>query len=210
MKKRILFLVIPMALACLAMGCSSNGRGTSAQTSAEPGRVAAAPLSKPQPGATYTAAPPVGDPKEYENLQAVIETEKGNIFIQFFPKDAPQTVASFVKLSRDGFYNGLTFHRVEPGFVVQGGDPTGTGMGGPGYTLPAEFNQHKHVRGTVAMARTQDPNSAGSQFYICLGPAPFLDGQYTVFGEVTKGMENVDKIAKGDRMLKIRIEPKGK
>jgi len=110
-----------------------------------------------------------------------------------------------VLLAKKGFYNKLTFHRVEPGFVVQGGDPKGNGTGGPGYTIKAEFNAHKHVRGTVAMARSTDPDSAGSQFYICLGPASFLDGKYTVFGLVTKGMDVVDGIRIGDRMKSVKI-----
>jgi len=114
---------------------------------------------------------------------AVITLEKGGeIRIEFYPEDAPKTVENFVTLAKKGFYDGLTFHRVEPGFVVQGGDPKGNGTGGPGYTIKAEFNKQKHLRGAVAMARSQDPDSAGSQFYICFQPAPFLDGKYTVFG----------------------------
>jgi peptidylprolyl isomerase/peptidyl-prolyl cis-trans isomerase B (cyclophilin B) len=140
---------------------------------------------------------------------AVITMEKGGeIVIDFYPEDAPKTVENFVTLARKGFYDGLTFHRVEPGFVVQGGDPDGTGTGGPGYTIKAEFNKRKHVRGTMAMARTQDPDSAGSQFYICFKPAPFLDGQYTVFGIVTKGMDVVDRIKVGDKMKTVKIVEK--
>ncbi len=136
----------------------------------------------------------------------VIAMEKGGeITIEFYPADAPKTVENFVTLAKKGFYDGLTFHRVEPGFVVQGGDPKGNGAGGPGYTIKAEFNKQKHVRGTVAMARSQDPDSAGSQFYICFKPAPFLDGNYTVFGIVTKGMDVVDRIKVGDRMKSVRI-----
>src|SRR2546427_4011944 len=123
---------------------------------------------------------------------AVIVMEKGGeIQIELFPEDAPKTVESFIALSKKGFYDGLTFHRVEPGFVAQGGDPKGDGTGGPGYTLKAEFNPRKHVRGTVAMARAQNPDSAGSQFYICFAPAPSLGGKYTVFGQVVKGMDVV-------------------
>ena len=137
---------------------------------------------------------------------AVITMEKGgDIVIEFYPADAPKTVDNFVKLAKKGFYDGLTFHRREEGFVIQGGDPKGNGMGGPGYTIPAEFNKQKHVRGAVAMARTQDPNSAGSQFYICLAPANFLDGQYTVFGIVTKGMDVADKVKVGDKMKTVKI-----
>jgi peptidyl-prolyl cis-trans isomerase B (cyclophilin B) len=137
---------------------------------------------------------------------AVITMEKGGeITIEFFPEDAPKTVENFVTLAKKGFYDGLTFHRVEPNFVVQGGDPKGNGTGGPGYTIKAEFNKQKHVRGVVAMARSQNPDSAGSQFYITLAPAHFLDGQYTVFGKVTSGMEVVDKIRVGDKMKSVKI-----
>jgi peptidyl-prolyl cis-trans isomerase B (cyclophilin B) len=136
----------------------------------------------------------------------VITLENGNeIRMEFYPADAPKTVENFVTLAKKGFYNNLTFHRVVPDFVVQGGCPKGNGTGGPGYTIPAEFNKQKHVRGTVAMARSQDPNSAGSQFYICYGATPHLDGNYTVFGKVTSGMEHVDRIKQGDRMKSVAI-----
>jgi peptidyl-prolyl cis-trans isomerase B (cyclophilin B) len=129
----------------------------------------------------------------------------GEIRMEFYPEDAPKTVENFVGLAKKGFYNGLTFHRVVPGFVVQGGDPKGDGTGGPGYTIKAEFNKQKHVRGTLAMARSQHPDSAGCQFYICYGDQPHLDGQYTVFGRVTAGMEHVDRIKQGDRMTTVAI-----
>jgi len=136
----------------------------------------------------------------------VITLEKGGeIRLEFFPEDAPKTVENFVTLAKKGFYNGLTFHRVVPDFVVQGGCPKGNGTGGPGYNVKAEFNKQKHVRGTLAMARSQDPDSAGSQFYICYGNTPHLDGQYTVFGKVVSGMELVDRIKQGDRMTSVAI-----
>jgi peptidyl-prolyl cis-trans isomerase B (cyclophilin B) len=136
----------------------------------------------------------------------VITLEKGGeIRLEFFPEDAPKTVENFVTLAKKGFYNGLNFHRVVPDFVVQGGCPKGNGTGGPGYTVKAEFNKQKHVRGTLAMARSQDPDSAGSQFYICYGNTPHLDGQYTVFGKVVSGMELVDRIKQGDKMTSITI-----
>lgn len=136
-----------------------------------------------------------------------IELEKGGVIkIEFYPDSAPNTVANFEKLANSGFYNGLNFHRVEPGFVVQGGDPSGDGTGGPGYKIKAEFNERKHLTGTVAMARANQPDSAGSQFYICLAPAPFLDNQYTVFGQVTEGMDLVQRIRKGDKMKSVAIE----
>ena len=137
---------------------------------------------------------------------AVITLDNGNeIRMEFFPADAPRTVDNFVTLAGKGFYDGLTFHRVVPDFVVQGGDPKGNGTGGPGHTIPAEFNRNKHVRGAVAMARSQHPDSAGSQFYICYGNTPHLDGSYTVFGQVTSGMEHVDRIKQGDRMKTVAI-----
>ena len=126
---------------------------------------------------------------------AVITLGNGKqIRIEFFPEDAPKTVENFVTLARKGFYNGLSFHRVVPDFVVQGGCPKGDGTGGPGYQIKAEFNKQKHVRGSVAMARSQHPDSAGSQFYITYGATPHLDNNYTVFGEVIEGMDVVDKI----------------
>ena len=136
----------------------------------------------------------------------VITLDNGNeIRLEFYPADAPKTVENFVTLAKKGFYNNLTFHRVVRDFVVQGGCPKGDGTGGPGYTVPAEFNKQKHVRGTLAMARSQEPNSAGSHFYICYGSTPHLDGSYTVFGKVTSGMEHVDRIKQGDRMKSVAI-----
>ncbi len=137
--------------------------------------------------------------------KAVIEMDAGKIVIEFYDKDAPSTVANFVKLAKQGYYDGLTFHRVVPGFVVQGGDPKGNGSGGPGYTIKDEFNSRKHLTGTVAMARTPAPNSAGSQFYITLAPQPPLDGKYTVFGQVVEGMDLVMKIKVGDIMKKVTV-----
>jgi peptidyl-prolyl cis-trans isomerase B (cyclophilin B) len=146
---------------------------------------------------------------------AVITLEKGGeIAIQFFPADAPKTVENFVKLTSQGFYDGTTFHRVVPGFVAQGGDPLSKtlpagdrrlGTGGPGYSVKAEFNKQKHDRGVVAMARSQDPDSAGSQFYITLAPAHQLDGNYTVFGKVTSGMNVVDGIRIGDKIKSVKL-----
>ena len=136
----------------------------------------------------------------------VITLEKGGeIRLEFYPEDAPKTVENFVTLAKKGFYNGLNFHRVVPDFVVQGGCPKGNGTGGPGYQIKAEFNKQKHVRGSLAMARSQDPDSAGSQFYICYGSTPHLDGQYTVFGRVVSGMEHVDRIKQGDKMTSVAI-----
>lgn len=144
---------------------------------------------------------------EAKNVRARISTDKGDIVFGFAPDEAPQHCAAFIKLSRAGFYDGTIFHRVEPGFVIQGGDPTGTGTGGPGYQLDGEFSALPHNAGTVAMARSSDPNSAGSQFYICLGDAPFLNRKYTVFGQVVSGQDVVEKIGVGDAMNAVTIEP---
>jgi peptidyl-prolyl cis-trans isomerase B (cyclophilin B) len=136
------------------------------------------------------------DPKK--TYTAVIDTSEGKITAQLFPDKAPQTVNSFVFLAKEHFYDGLIFHRVIPDFMIQGGDPTGTGMGGPGYKLKAEFNDTKHAPGILSMARSSDPDSAGSQFFIMHGTNENLDGQYSAFGKVTSGMDVVDKIAKGE------------
>ncbi|MBI2657909.1 peptidylprolyl isomerase [Candidatus Woesearchaeota archaeon] len=140
---------------------------------------------------------------------AIIETEKGIIKAELYTGKAPVTAKNFIDLANSGFYNGLAFHRVEPGFVVQGGDPKGDGTGGSGKTIPLETSPElRHVKGALAMARSQDPDSASSQFYITLDETPFLDGNYAVFGKVVAGMEAVEKIKVGDRMNKIYISDK--
>jgi len=126
------------------------------------------------------------------------------ILIELFEKDAPNTVKNFETLANSGFYNGLTFHRVIPGFVAQGGCPRGDGTGGPGYTINCEINPNRHERGTVAMAHA-GRNTGGSQFYICYQPQPHLDGEHTVFGKVIKGMEHVDAFKAGDVMEKVEV-----
>lgn len=152
-------------------------------------------------------APLATDADIPEGNHVVIETEFGPVTIKLLPEVAPDTVANFKVLVNNGFYDGLTFHRVIAGFMAQGGDPQGTGMGGPGYSVKAEFNDTKHLRGTVAMARSQHPDSAGSQFYICYGPQPHLDGQYTVFGQVIEGMEAIDQVKNGSVMSKLTLQP---
>lgn len=163
---------------------------------------------------------------------AVIQTTKGTIRIEFFASDAPNTVASFIELADAGFYDGIKFHRVVPSFVVQAGDPETRelsadevrevtarqakgdvrpgepyiGAGGPGWTMKAEISGRKHLKGTVAMARSRALDSAGSQFYICLEPQPGLDGQYTVFGQVIEGMDVVESIEVGDAITSLVIE----
>jgi cyclophilin family peptidyl-prolyl cis-trans isomerase len=127
-----------------------------------------------------------------------IDVPKGRVVVTLRPDLAPQTVARIKELARSGFYDGIVFHRVIDGFMAQTGDPRGDGTGGSGKKLKAEFSKAKHIRGTVSMARSNDPNSADSQFFICFAPAPFLDGKYTIFGEVSSGMEHIDAIKKGD------------
>lgn len=159
-----------------------------------------------------------------ENEVAVIETSMGTIEVTFFPDKAPEHVKNFKDLAQKGFYNGTAFHRVIPGFMIQGGDPNSKspdksshGSGGPGYTIKAEFNDIPHDRGILSMARSQDVDSAGSQFYIVVKDSHFLDGQYTVFGKVASGMDVADKIVNSSRdgndnpderieMTEVRIE----
>ena len=151
---------------------------------------------------TFTAE----EKKKMENTTAVIRTKFGDMNLKFFPDIAPNHVKNFIDLAKSGFYNGTTFHRVIPGFMIQGGDPNSKnpdkskhGMGGPGHRVKAEFSKKPHKRGILSMARSADPNSAGSQFFICVADADFLNGQYTVFGEVVSGMEAADKIVSQPR-----------
>jgi cyclophilin family peptidyl-prolyl cis-trans isomerase len=184
--------------ACAPAPASTSGAGSAAK------------LSPQERNNMYKSAPAMTIDVN-KSYVATIKTSKGDIVAELYPKDAPQTVNNFVFLARDGFYNNLTFHRVVPGFVIQGGDPLGTGTGGPGYNIPPEIKD-KHSLGALAMARQGGPPqttpSSGSQFYITLAPQPGLDGQYTVFGQVTQGMDVVQKIAVGDVIQTITIEEK--
>jgi peptidyl-prolyl cis-trans isomerase B (cyclophilin B) len=161
--------------------------------------------------ATCMAANLDGVPVRNTGHYAIIDTDRGIVVIELYNTVAPKTVENFETLTKKGFYNGLTFHRVVPGFVVQGGDPKGDGSGGPGYDVPAEISPaEKHLRGSVATARlgdavNPDRKSSGSQFYICLAAQPSLDGQYTVFGGVVEGMDVVDKIQVGDHIKKVTL-----
>jgi len=166
--------------------------------------------------AVLPAAPAMLQEASHLNIQL----KDGEVVVRLRPDLAPQHVARVSELADAGFYDGLVFHRVIEGFMAQTGDPTGTGSGGSGRNLPAEFTAEPFRRGTVGMARAQDPNSADSQFFICFGDAGFLNGQYTVFGEVVEGMEFVDNIKKGDparngaveepdRMLRVRTARRG-
>ncbi len=161
--------------------------------------VAAAVAICAQPSSAEEKAEPAEEPDEV----AILDTTMGTIVLEFFPDVAPNHVKNFKKLARDKFYDGTTFHRVIPEFMIQGGcpkskddDPSNDGTGGPGWTVKAEFNSRPHVRGTLSMARSADPDSAGSQFFICVARARHLDGQYTNFGRVIAGMDVVDKIVK--------------
>lgn len=163
--------------------------------------------------------------KEKPIVTITMENDE-KIVLELDPSAAPNTVANFISLAEEGFYDGLTFHRVIPGFMIQGGDPAGNGSGGPGYSIEGEFsangfeNNMKHERGVISMARTQDPNSAGSQFFIMVAEAPHLDGEYAAFGKVIEGMETVDAIVsverdssdkpiKEQKMKKVEVDTKG-
>ncbi len=161
------------------------------------------PASKLKP-MSYSAPPPmtIDTSKQYT---ATIETGKGNIVLELFASDVSVTVNNFVFLAREGFYNGTTFHRVIPGFMAQGGDPTGTGTGGPGYSFADEFTEHTHVTGALSMANA-GPNTNGSQFFITYVPQPHLDGMHSVFGQLVDGMDVLEAIENGDTIVRITIE----
>jgi len=203
--------LICAALALAVVACApTNNTNTASDTAATASTTAstttnttAAPTTGEAP-ATATV-PKAGDEEKpmsnYENKIAELHTTSGEIDIRFFPDKAPNHVKNFIDLAEKGFYNGSKFHRVIPGFMIQGGDPNTIsgdpstwGTGGSGKYVQAEFNDVHHARGIVSMARAQDPNSASSQFFICVKPTPFLDGQYSVFGQVLEGMDVVDKI----------------
>lgn len=207
------FRVVLAALGVL--GVMIAAPAVQAQTTAKPPAVAplALPTPKPSPtgaprsGAAATEAQPAAPatpapPKEPVKLDPentlYLDLEYGRVVIQMHPELAPKHVARVKELVRQGFYDGIVFHRVIDGFMAQTGDPEGNGSGGSGQTIPAEFNQESHVRGAVSMARAANINSADSQFFIVLGDSTFLDGNYTLWGHVVSGMEFVDKIRKGD------------
>jgi peptidyl-prolyl cis-trans isomerase B (cyclophilin B) len=182
----------------------------------EEGGVAASPTvagaTSPAAIKTYEEPPPMTiDPEK--SYTAVIHTEKGDIRLELFAADAPQTVNNFVFLAREGFYDGVTFHRVIPDFMAQAGDPTGSGSGGPGYTIPDEFSERTHEAGVLSMANTGQPNSGGSQFFITYTPQHHLDGRHSVFGRVIEGTDVVETLTPrqtpgeppGDRIESIEI-----
>ncbi|HYE56955.1 MAG TPA: peptidylprolyl isomerase [Rhodothermales bacterium] len=156
----------------------------------------------------YDAPPPLTiDPEK--TYQVTITTDRGDIVLNLYPQYAPNTVNNFVFLAREGFYDGTTFHRVIANFMVQGGDPTGTGRGGPGYKFADEFHQNplRHEKGVISMANA-GPGTNGSQFFITHGPQPHLDGRHTVFGKVTQGQDVVDNIRQGDTIQRVTVEEK--
>lgn len=157
-------------------------------------------------GKEYSKAPEmvIDTSKKYT---ATIETEKGDIVIELFAADVPKTVNNFVFLARDGYYDGIIFHRVIPGFMAQGGDPTGSGCGGPGYNFEDEFTSHKHTEGALSMANA-GPNTNGSQFFITYAPQPHLDGHHSVFGQMVNDMTILKSITNGDVMKKVTIKEK--
>lgn len=164
------------------------------------------PVFAQAPKTEKPVTPPAASPGRAPGPHVLIETDRGKLSIELLPDIAPKTVTRFTELVRKGFYNGLTFHRVAPRFLIQGGDPAGDGTGGSGQTIPAEFSEKKHKVGTVGMAHhTRDPDSADSQFYICLEPQPFLDGKYTVFGQVVEGLDVLPKIQENDVMRKVTL-----
>lgn len=196
-----LIVVLSMVLA-LAGDIFLGGQAAPAATPPAP----AAPTAQAGAPKQYSAAPAMTiDPNK--TYTATVVTNKGTIKLQLDAKLAPQHVNNFVFLARDGFYNGVKFHRVES-WVIQTGDPTGTGGGGPGYTIPLEVNGGHHITGTLGMARSNDPNSAGSQWYIVKSPQPGLDSGYTVFGQTIEGMDVVNSIVQGDVVQSVTIEEK--
>lgn len=219
----ILFVLVIVALIGVGVIYTRNHPGNEPAPAPSPSVMASASAS-PSPlasalavaaGATgATGAIPTPNPSPDLSVDAngmskatvVLNTSEGVIKFKFYPQDAPNTVHRIIELINAGFYNGLTWHRVVPGFVIQGGDPLGNGTGGSGKKLKAEFNDRRHIEGTVAMARAADPDSADSQFYISLGTHPHLDHSYTVFGQVIEGMDVARKIKVGDKIVSMSIQ----
>jgi peptidyl-prolyl cis-trans isomerase B (cyclophilin B) len=225
MKRSSVFNRTTLLMLALAAALALSACAPAAVDTAEPDQMhGGAPLDS----APVDTTPPVSEEETMHvstvqvtgDETAVMVTSKGTITLEFYPDDAPNTVANFIELAESGFYDGLKFHRVIPGFMAQGGDPLtrdltpeqviagapGVGSGNPGWKQKAEFNERPHVRGTLAMARSTSVDSAGSQFYICFEPAPHLDGDYTVFGQVTEGMDVVDTIKVGDVIESVTIQ----
>jgi peptidyl-prolyl cis-trans isomerase B (cyclophilin B) len=196
--RKALVLILSLCLVFFLLGC-----GKKQEVETKKGEEQSSQVAENQNQEAQTQETPTPETKPISQEPIVrdkdpiveMETNYGNIELELFWKETPKTAENFLRLVNSGFYNGLTFHRIVPNFVIQGGDPAGNGTGGPGYTIPFEKASTKHLRGYLGMARSQDPNSAGSQFYICLKDLPSLDNNYVVFGKVIKGMDVVDKIA---------------
>ncbi len=202
-------LIVALVLSLTVAACAPSPEPGAPKSTPPP-----APSTPPPARKTYSSPPAmVIDPSK--KYTAILETGKGKIVIELFAKDVPRTVNNFVFLAREGYYDGTTFHRVIPDFMAQGGDPTGTGTGGPGYRFADEFTAHKHQIGTLSMANA-GPNTNGSQFFITYVATPFLDGRHSVFGQVTEGMDVLRKIKPrdpsqnpnfpGDTLLKVTIQ----
>lgn len=211
----VLLLTTVAALLTVAAACGDEEE--TAPTATPRGTATPGAAATTGPAAGLYATPPAMAIDAQKSYVAVLETDKGVIRIKLLPDIAPQTVNSFVFLAREGYFDGVTFHRVIAGFMAQGGDPTGTSSGGPGYRLPDEFSDRPIDKGIVAMANTGAPNSGGSQFFITYTRQQGLDGAYTVFGEVTEGMDVAESLTPrnpaqnpnappGDRMIKVTIE----
>ena len=207
--------LLTLTLLALVMSCApANDKNTGTQTESTASETSATTASQPAPVPEAKAAEEEKPMSNYENKIAELHTSMGEIDLRFFPEVAPNHVKNFIDLSEKGFYNGSKFHRVIEGFVIQGGDPNtisgprGTwGTGGSGKNVSAEFNSIHHGRGILSMARSRDINSASSQFFICVADVPSLDNQYTVFGQVTKGMDVVDKIVAASKGMENPSDP---
>ncbi len=203
-------LIFMTALLLVGAGCAPAKQVFDSEVAQTPGEEPALTFTYPdrqeEPPMPTWEFPGVLPTEQIAGKQVRISTQKGEIVFELFADTAPATVSNFVYLTTGGYYNGLTFHRREPGFVIQGGDPNGNGTGGPGYTIEEETNDsYTYDRGIVAMAKTTEPHSTGSQFFIMLGDEP-LPKEYSIFGRVVEGMEVVDAIAVGDVMTSVTVE----
>lgn len=216
MSKYCILLAVLVITMSLFFGCSSNPEPSEPSTPSTPSTPAESQAEPPDNSEQTDGYPPMTIDVNKTYI-ADIKTEYGTIRVELFAKDAPKTVNNFVYLAREGFYDGTTFHRVIPGFMAQGGDPTGTGTGGPGYSFEDEINQHKHATGVISMANS-GPDTNGSQFFITYAPQPHLDGLHTVFGQVIEGMNVLNRLTPrdptenpsftGDKIITITIEEK--
>ncbi len=206
-RPRIAGIILALATLLLASCSVAVSETTSQETTAPEIALEEVTPSEtiPAPKRMSYSAPPEMAIDPTKNYTATIETEKGNLVLALFAADAPNTVNNFVFLAREGFYDGLTFHRVLADFMAQGGCPDGTGMGGPGYTFADEFSSHGHGVGALSMANS-GPNTNGSQFFITYTPQPHLNGKHSVFGQLTDGMDVLKLLANGDKMIRVVIE----